>query len=159
MVAKSGDRLLAVDAVEALIRHVLSLALVVTPNLPEAAVLLGRAVEETRDMPDAARDLHTLGTRYVLLKGGHLPGDVVVDVLYDGQKHLELRSPRISTPHTHGTGCTYAAAITALLARGLPVKQAVHEARTYLIGAIERACAIGGGQSPVHHLFRGVPAL
>ncbi len=100
-----------------------------------------------------------LGTRYVLLKGGHLPGDDVVDVLYDGQPCLELPSPRIHTRHTHGTGCTYAAAITALLARGMAVEQAVLEGRAYLIGAIEQASAIGGGQSPVHHLFRGLPAL
>ncbi len=159
MVAKSGDRLLAADAVEALRERLLSLALVVTPNLPEASVLLDRPVEEERDMADAARDLHALGSRYVLLKGGHLPGDDVVDVLYDGQRCLDLRSPRIPTRHTHGTGCTYAAAIVALLARGLAVEQAVREARAYLIGAIERAGAIGGGHSPVHHLFRGLPAL
>ncbi len=159
MVAKSGDHLLAPNAVEALRERLLPLALVVTPNLPEASVLLGRAVEEERDMEDAARDLLGPGTRFVLLKGGHLPGDDVVDVLYDGQRCLELRSPRIPTRHTHGTGCTYAAAIAALLARGLAVEQAVRKARAYLIGAIEQASAIGGGHSPVHHLFRGLPAL
>ncbi len=159
MVAKSGDHLLAPNAVEALRERLLPLALVVTPNLPEASVLLGRAVEEERDMEDAARDLLGPGTRFVLLKGGHLPGDDVVDVLYDGQRCLELRSPRVPTRHTHGTGCTYAAAIAALLARGLAVEQAVRKARAYLIGAIEQASAIGGGHSPVHHLFRGLPAL
>ncbi len=159
MVAKSGDHLLAPNAVEALRERLLPLALVVTPNLPEASVLLGRAVEEERDMEDAARDLLGPGTRFVLLKGGHLPGDDVVDVLYDGQRCLELRSPRVPTRHTHGTGCTYAAAIAALLARGLVVEQAVRKARAYLIGAIEQASAIGGGHSPVHHLFRGLPAL
>ncbi len=159
MVAKSGDHLLARDAVGVLRERLFPLALVVTPNLPEASVLLGRPVEEERDMVDAARDLHGLGTRYVLLKGGHLPGDDVVDVLYDGQRCLQLRSPRIPTRHTHGTGCTYAAAIAALLAHGLAVEPAVREARAYLIGAIERASAIGGGQGPVHHLFRGLPAL
>lgn len=159
MVAKSGDRLLAADAIDVLRGRLFPLSLVITPNLPEASVLLGRPVEEERDMADAARDLHALGSRYVLLKGGHLPGNNVVDVLYDGRRCLELRSPRIATSHTHGTGCTYAAAIAALLASGLAVEQAVREARTYLIGAIERAIAIGGGHSPVHHLFRGLPAL
>lgn len=156
MVAKSGDRLLAEDAVDALCSRLLPLTLIVTPNLPEASVLLGRRVEQERDMADAARNLHTLGPRYVLLKGGHLPGATVVDVLYDGHHIHELRSPRIATPHTHGTGCTYAAAIAALLARGLPVQQAVREARAYLIGAIEQAEAIGAGQSPVRHGYRGM---
>jgi hydroxymethylpyrimidine/phosphomethylpyrimidine kinase len=110
-------------------------------------------------MAAAARDLHALGPRYVLLKGGHLPGDEVVDVLYDGERLHELRSPCIHTQHTHGTGCTYAAAIAALLARGLKVEQAVHEARDYLIRAIEHATAIGAGHSPVDHLFRGLPAV
>ncbi len=157
MVAKSGDRLLAEDAVAALRDQLLPLALVVTPNLPEAAVLLGRSVEHESDMESAVRDLHDLGSRYVLLKGGHLAGDPV-DLLYDGKQIIELRSPRIPTRHTHGTGCTYAAAITALLARGVGVVQAVREARAYLIGAIERAQAIGGGHSPVNHLYRGLPA-
>lgn len=158
MVAKSGDQLLAADAVDALRAALLPLALVLTPNLPEASVLLGRPVEHEADMAAAARDLHALGPRYVLVKGGHLVGDAV-DLLYDGERFVELRSARIHTRHTHGTGCTYAAALTALLARGLPVEQAVHEARAYLLGAIAAASAIGGGHSPVQHLFRGLPAL
>ncbi len=157
MVAKSGDRLLAEEAVVALRDRLLPLALIVTPNLPEAGVLLERSVERESEMHAAVRDLHALGSRYVLLKGGHLAGDPV-DLLYDGEQLIELRSPRIPTRHTHGTGCTYAAAITALLARGLGVEQAVRDARAYLIGAIEHAHAIGGGQSPVNHLYRGLPA-
>lgn len=156
MVAKSGDRLLAQDAVAALRERLLPLALVVTPNLPEAAALLDRPVEQERDMQQAVRDLYALGPRYVLLKGGHLAGDPV-DLLYNGQQVIVLRSARIPTRHTHGTGCTYAAAITALLARGYLVEQAVREARAYLVGAIEHAQAIGAGHSPVHHLYRGVP--
>jgi hydroxymethylpyrimidine/phosphomethylpyrimidine kinase len=157
MVAKSGDRLLAEDAVDALRTVLLPLALVITPNLPEASVLLGRPVEQEQDMADAARDLHALGPRYVVLKGGHLPGDAV-DLLYDGARMVELRAKRIPTRHTHGTGCTYASAIAALLARGLPVEAAVREARDYLLGAIARAEAIGAGRSPVQHLWRGLPA-
>ncbi len=158
MVAKSGDRLLAADAVNALREVLLPLALLITPNLPEASVLLGRPVNQEADMRAAARDLHALGPRYVLLKGGHLFGDAV-DVLYDGEAYIELRAARIPTRHTHGTGCTYAAAITALLARGLPVEQAVRQAREYLLGAIAAARPIGGGQSPVQHLWRGLPAI
>lgn len=158
MVAKSGDRLLAEDAVTALRDYLLPQALLITPNLPEASVLLGRRVERDADMADAARDLHALGPRYVLLKGGHLPGDPV-DLLFDGQHMIELRSPRIDTPHTHGTGCTYAAAIAALLAQEQPVAQAVRDARSYLIGAIQHAVAIGAGHGPVNHLYRGLPAI
>ncbi|MCG8353658.1 MAG: bifunctional hydroxymethylpyrimidine kinase/phosphomethylpyrimidine kinase [Chloroflexales bacterium] len=156
MVAKSGDRLLAEDAVHALRERLLPLALLITPNLPEAGVLLGRRVVREDDMERAARDLHALGPRYVLLKGGHLPADDdVVDLLYDGARFHELRSARIPTRHTHGTGCTYSAAIAALLAGGALVESAVHDARDYLLGAIAHAEAIGGGQSPVHHLYRG----
>lgn len=158
MVAKSGDRLLAADAIATLCRELLPLALVVTPNLPEASVLLERSVTQESDLAPAARALHTLGPRYVLLKGGHLPGDAV-DLLYDGERFVELRAARIPTRHTHGTGCTYAAAITALLARGLPVEPAVREARAYLLGAIAAAEAIGGGHGPVNHLFRGLPPV
>lgn len=158
MVAKSGHRLLAADAVNALREALLPLALVITPNLPEASVLLGRPVQDETDMRAAAQDLHALGPRYVLLKGGHLSGDAV-DVLYDGETYLELRAARIPTRHTHGTGCTYAAAITALLARGLPVERAVRQAREYLLGAIAAARPIGAGQSPVQHLWRGLPAM
>ncbi|WP_026370604.1 bifunctional hydroxymethylpyrimidine kinase/phosphomethylpyrimidine kinase [Kallotenue papyrolyticum] len=157
MVAKSGDRLLAEEAVAALRDRLLPRALVVTPNLPEASVLLGRRVERETEMPAAARDLHALGARYVLLKGGHLPGDPV-DLLFDGRQMIELRAPRIATPHTHGTGCTYAAAIAALLARGVEVEAAVRAARDYLHGAIAHARAIGRGHSPVNHLYRGLPA-
>lgn len=158
MVAKSGDRLLAEEAVEALCEQLLPMALLLTPNLPEASVLLGRPVVHEADMAAAVRDLHALGPRYVLLKGGHLPGDAVVDLLFDGATYHELRSARIPTVHTHGTGCTYAAAITAMLARGLPVEAAVSAARDYLLAAIMRASSIGGGNSPVDHLVRGLPA-
>lgn len=159
MVAKSGDRLLATTAVTALTKRLLPLALVITPNLPEASDLLGRPVEQVAEMAAAARDLHALGPRYVLLKGGHLPGNEVVDLLYDGHDYRQWRSPRIPTRHTHGTGCTYSAAIAALLGQGRPVVEAIDQARAYLVGAIEQAIAVGAGQSPVHHLYRGLPAV
>jgi len=157
MVAKSGARLLEEDAIATLRARLLPLALVVTPNLPEASVLLNRPVTDERDMQDAARDLHSLGPRYVLLKGGHLSGRDVVDLLYDGERFVALRAPRLETNHTHGTGCTYAAAIAALIARGLPVEHAVRQAHAYLHDAIVHAPAIGRGYGPVNHLVYGLP--
>jgi len=157
MVAKSGARLLEEDAIATLRARLLPLALVVTPNLPEASVLLSRPVTDERDMQDAARDLHSLGPRYVLLKGGHLSGRDVVDLLYDGERFVTLRAPRLETNHTHGTGCTYAAAIAALIARGLPVEHAVRQAHAYLHDAIVHAPAIGRGYGPVNHLVYGLP--
>ncbi len=158
MVAKSGARLLEEDAITTLRERLLPLALVITPNLPEASVLLNRQVTGERDMADAARDLHALGAQYVLLKGGHLPGSEVVDLLYDGERFVELRAQRLETHHTHGTGCTYAAAIAALLARGSPVEAAVRQAHAYLRDAIVHAPAIGRGYGPVNHLVYSPPA-
>ncbi|MCC6629915.1 MAG: bifunctional hydroxymethylpyrimidine kinase/phosphomethylpyrimidine kinase [Chloroflexi bacterium] len=158
MVAKSGDRLLAEPAVAALRDRLLPLTLVLTPNLPEAEALLGRTVRDLDDMPSAARDLLELGPRYVVLKGGHLPGSEVVDLLVGGRLAVELRAPRIDTRHTHGTGCTYAAAIAAMLARGADVPEAVRAAYDYLQGAIAAAEPIGAGHGPVNHFHRGVLA-
>ncbi len=121
-------------------------------------MILGRPVEQESDLRDAARDLQALGPRSVLLKGGHLPGDAV-DILYDGEHFHEFRAARIPTRHTHGTGCTYAAAITALLARGLPLVEAVKQAKTFLTEAITHATPVGAGHSPVNHLYRGLPSL
>ncbi|KAB8140845.1 bifunctional hydroxymethylpyrimidine kinase/phosphomethylpyrimidine kinase [Chloroflexia bacterium SDU3-3] len=155
MVAKGGDQLLARDAVAALRELLLPRALLLTPNLPEAEVLLGRAVRREQDMRDAARDLLAMGPQAVLLKGGHLEGEPV-DVLCDGAGLVELRSRRVDTPNTHGTGCTYAAAIAALLALGAPLREAVARAHAYLAGAIAHAVPLGGGHGPVNHLYRGM---
>ena len=150
MVAKSGDRLLREDAVEALREELIPLATVVTPNLPEAEVLVGRSIVTLDDMRQAAADIVAFGARSVVVKGGHRPDDAT-DVFYDGQRHLELQAPRIETSSTHGTGCTFASAIAALLARGADLTTAVQEAKAYLTTAIERADPIGGGHGPVHH--------
>ncbi len=157
MVAKSGDQLLQTDAIAVLRDRLLPHTLIVTPNLPEATVLLGRPVEQERDMAAAARDLHALGPRYVLLKGGHLAGDALLDLLFDGEQYYELRSRRIASQHTHGSGCTYASAIAALLAQGQSVVQAVYAAKAYLLEAIAQAPAIGMGHGPLNHLVRGLP--
>ncbi|HYU18284.1 MAG TPA: bifunctional hydroxymethylpyrimidine kinase/phosphomethylpyrimidine kinase [Chloroflexota bacterium] len=150
MVAKSGDRLLREEAVEALRAELVPLATVVTPNLPEAEVLVGRSLGSLDDMRAAAREIVGLGARSVVVKGGHLAGDAT-DVFYDGQRLVELSAPRVQTSSTHGTGCTLASAIAALLARGDDLEAAVRGAKSYLTAALERAYPIGGGHGPVHH--------
>lgn len=150
MVAKSGDRLLREDAVAALIHHLLPLAGVLTPNLPEAEVLLGRTVRTEDEMRQAARDIIDLGTRAVVLKGGHRAGDPV-DLLFDGRSFHHFPARRVDTPNTHGTGCTFSAAVAAGLARGLGVVEAVGAAKVYVTAAIQRATPLGHGHGPVAH--------
>ena len=154
MVAKSGDRLLRADAVQALIRQLLPLATVVTPNLPEAGDLLGRTVSEAPDdMRAAARDLQALGARAVLLKGGHGSGARLTDLLYaDGQSVL-VTADRIPTANTHGTGCTFSSAIAALLPRRATLEIAAREAHAYVHAAIVAASQlrVGGGHGPLNH--------
>lgn len=150
MVAKSGDPLLRRDAVRTLIRELLPLALVVTPNLHEASELAQCSVEDVASMKTAARRIHELGPRYVVVKGGHLPGRPM-DLLYDGRDFVEMSNMRHDTPHTHGTGCTFASAIAAGLARGLEAVDAVKQAKDYITGAIREGLAIGRGHGPVHH--------
>ena len=128
MVAKSGDVLLRPDARQALIERVLPLALVVTPNLPEAESLAGIPVASRPDMEEAARRIHRLGPRYVLVKGGHLKGDAI-DLLWNGKAFTAFRAPRIDSGNTHGTGCTLSAAIAAGLARGQAIGDAIRDAK------------------------------
>ncbi len=153
MVAKSGHALLRPEAVEALKRELLPLARVVTPNVPEAEVLVGHGVESDADVRRAAQEIHELGAAHVVVKGGHRSGPAI-DLLYDGREFREYAAERIDTPHTHGTGCTFSAAIAAGLARGLTVPDAVGMAKEYLTEAIRHAEPIGQGRSPVHHFYR-----
>jgi hydroxymethylpyrimidine/phosphomethylpyrimidine kinase len=153
MVATSGDRLLREDAVAALTTELLPLATVVTPNLPEAAMLVGRPVESLAEMRDAARAIVGLGAQSAIVKGGHLEGDAI-DVFYDGNAFVELPARRIDTTSTHGTGCTLSSAIAALLARGEPLAAAIGEAKAYLSAAIAQAFPVGHGHGPVHHFHR-----
>ncbi|HEX5415042.1 MAG TPA: bifunctional hydroxymethylpyrimidine kinase/phosphomethylpyrimidine kinase [Chloroflexota bacterium] len=153
MVAKSGDALLRADAVAALKELLLPLALVVTPNLPEAETLAGARLTTDAEIQEAAVAIARLGPRYVVVKGGHREGDAV-DLVYDGIRFQTLRAPRIATRHTHGTGCTFSAAITAGLAQGQDAFSAISRAKDYLTGAIARAYPIGEGHSPVHHFYR-----
>ncbi len=160
MVAKSGDRLLLPEAVEALIRRLLPLATVLTPNLPEAEVLLGRPVLTVADQEAAARDIAALGPRAVVVKGGHSAGDPV-DVLFAEEALRHYSAARIATRSTHGTGCTFSSAIAANLALGMPVAEAVGAAKRYLTGAIANAPGLGSGHGPVDHGWQrrtsGVP--
>jgi hydroxymethylpyrimidine/phosphomethylpyrimidine kinase len=153
MVAKSGGRLLATDAVDAVREKLVPLAEVITPNLPEAAELLGRPEPASiAEMEITAGDLLALGPAAVLLKGGHLPGDRSVDVYCDPAGQQRLAAPRIATPNTHGTGCTLSSAIAALLPTR-PRLDAIRAAKDYLTGAIAAAgkLSVGSGHGPVHH--------
>jgi hydroxymethylpyrimidine/phosphomethylpyrimidine kinase len=167
MVAKSGDLLLEQKAVGALREQLLPLATVITPNLPEAGVLLEmRSVETVREMRRVAERLRNLmthgGHRWVLLKGGHLPGNDTIDILHDGDKMIELPGHRIQTRNTHGTGCTLSAALAALLPQMDDVVDATRAAKEYLVAAIASAdmLKVGHGHGPVHHfhqLWAGKP--
>ncbi len=161
MVAKSGDLLLEQKAVGALREQLLPLATVITPNLPEAGVLLEmRAVETVREMRRVAERLRNLmthgGHRWVLLKGGHLPGNDTIDILHDGDKMIELPGHRIQTRNTHGTGCTLSAALAALLPQTDSVVDATRAAKDYLVAAIASAdmLKVGHGHGPVHHFHK-----
>ncbi|MBA2371928.1 MAG: bifunctional hydroxymethylpyrimidine kinase/phosphomethylpyrimidine kinase [Chloroflexi bacterium] len=150
MVAKSGDRLLREDAVRALIDELLPLAAVVTPNLPEAEVLVGHALTTDDDLRAAAREIVALGPRAVVIKGGHREGDAT-DLFFDGRQELRLEARRIDTRSTHGTGCTFSAAIAARIALGDELADAVRAAKAYLTAAIEHAAPLGAGHGPVAH--------
>jgi hydroxymethylpyrimidine/phosphomethylpyrimidine kinase len=150
MVAKSGHRLLREDAVRALSVELLPLAAVVTPNVPEAEALVGRLLETDHDLQEAARAIAAMGPRAVVMKGGHRAGDPV-DLLYDGAAFHRFPAARVATRSTHGTGCTFSAAIAAGLSQGLATVDAVAQAKAYLTAAIERARPLGGGHGPVEH--------
>ncbi|MDR1931481.1 MAG: bifunctional hydroxymethylpyrimidine kinase/phosphomethylpyrimidine kinase [Spirochaetales bacterium] len=157
MVSKSGSRLLQDEAVEALKTKLLPLAALITPNLPEASVLLGRPVEKAEDMAAACGGLAKLGSAAVLLKGGHLAGEKSPDLLYanGGKLQLTFEDGRVDTRNTHGTGCTLSSAIAAGLAKGLDLAAAVRAAKDYISAAIRAGAAyeLGKGHGPVHHFY------
>jgi hydroxymethylpyrimidine/phosphomethylpyrimidine kinase len=158
MVAKSGDRLLDHEALAAVRDILLPQARIVTPNVLEAEVLLNMTIASLDDAREAARRIHRLGPRAVVVKGGHLPGVEAIDVLFDGKAFHEFRTARIDTSSTHGTGCTFASAIAAQLALGQPVVEAVRLAKDYVTGAIRFGLALGEGHGPLDHFWRGLPA-
>jgi hydroxymethylpyrimidine/phosphomethylpyrimidine kinase len=151
MVAKGGAPLIQSDAIESLKRRLAPRAAVLTPNLPEAEILCGRKIADLAAMREAAAALLGLGCRAVLLKGGHLPGDTVHDLLATASGVREWRSRRIDSRHTHGTGCTLASAIAAGLAQGMMVEDAVERARDFVQRAIASAPGLGRGHGPLDH--------
>jgi hydroxymethylpyrimidine/phosphomethylpyrimidine kinase len=154
MVAKGGDSLLRDDAVDALRQHLLPLATVVTPNLPEAEVLVGGKLSTWDDIREAAREIASWGAANVVIKGGHGEGDVVTDLLFDGSDFREYSASRVDTQSTHGTGCTFASAIAATLAKGETVEHSVMAAKAYVTKALQNAYPLGHGHGPVHHFYR-----
>jgi hydroxymethylpyrimidine/phosphomethylpyrimidine kinase len=150
MVSKTGDALLQANAIRTLVTKLLPLALVITPNLPEAEVLAKREIKTDADMRAAANAIHALGPRYVVIKGGHREGPPT-DIVFDGQRYVEFEAERVDTTNTHGTGCTFSAAIAANLAKGAEPIEAIRSAKEYLTGALRASYAIGGGHSPVNH--------
>ena len=152
MVAKSGDKLLQDEAVDALRRRLIPLATVVTPNAPEAQVLTGRKVESLDDARTAAGELVAMGARVAVVKGGHLPGPAT-DIMYDGREFRAFTHQRIDTTSTHGTGCSFASAVAAGLARGTPVRDAVSQAKAYVTAAIRNAFPMGKGHGPLNHFY------
>jgi hydroxymethylpyrimidine/phosphomethylpyrimidine kinase len=154
MIAASGDALMQHEAAPVMREHLFPLATVVTPNLDEATFLCERNIRTIEEMREAARVIHAMGPRYVLMKGGHLPGDRVVDVLFDGREFVRRDGARIPGEF-HGTGCTLSSAIASGLARGLDVREAVATAQTYIALAMQTAPAVGGGRRPLNHFPEG----
>ena len=160
MVATSGDRLIASETVQVLVRELFPRATLITPNLDEAVLLLGREISDASELELAGRDLLAMGARAVLLKGGHLRGDDVMDLLVQPNSPFErLASRRIQSRNVHGTGCTLSSAIAANLALGLGLSEAVHCARQFIVQAIAHGADIttGHGHGPLNHGFAPVP--
>jgi hydroxymethylpyrimidine/phosphomethylpyrimidine kinase len=153
MVSKSGHPLLKPDARDALLNDLIPLALVVTPNVHEARQLCGVEIKTLADARQAAKALHKMGCRHVLIKGGHLLAERGTDLLYDGRFFNVYKGEFIETPHTHGTGCTYASAIAAHLALGKALPDAVQAAKSYVTETIRHSLAIGHGRGPTNHFY------
>lgn len=153
MVATGGGVLMREDARETLIREIIPITYVLTPNIPEAEAITGMEIRDTEDMRKAAVSIHMMGAKNVLIKGGHLSGDAQ-DILFDGEHFHSYTNQRIHTKNTHGTGCTFSSAIAANLAKGMDITDAVNGAKQYITMAIEHALPIGRGHGPTHHFYR-----
>lgn len=153
MISKSGYRLLNQDAQDALVQHLFPIAEVVTPNIYEAEALVGENISNLEEMKSAAKRLLDLGAKKVVVKGGHLGGELSTDILYDGIDYQSLESRRLETKNTHGTGCTFSSAIAANLALGKDFFEAARMAKQYITGAIEHSLPIGKGHGPTHHFY------
>ncbi|HET9387258.1 MAG TPA: bifunctional hydroxymethylpyrimidine kinase/phosphomethylpyrimidine kinase [Gemmatimonadales bacterium] len=153
MIAKSGDALIDDEAVAAIKTELLRRAFVVTPNIPEAETLSGVTIRADGDRREAAKRIGALGPTAVIIKGGHLGSTDIIDLLYDGHRFVEFRVGRVAGRGTHGTGCTFAAALTAHLAHGISLEEAVPQAQQYIAGAIGRAPNLGKGHGPMDHFW------
>ena len=158
MLAKSGDPLLDADALDALRRALLPLATVVTPNLPEAEALAGVSIRDEESAAEAARRIGALGPRAVIVKGGHAASAEIVDVFYDGTSVRRFPQARVPATSTHGTGCTFAAALAAHLAHGRSLVEALPLTQQYIAGAIRHAPGLGAGHGPMDHFWQHRPA-
>lgn len=152
MAAKGGHTLMQPNALEMMKQEILPLAYLLTPNIPETETIVGYEIKTEADIKKAAVDIHALGAKNVLIKGGHLDGDAI-DYLYDGQKFLTYTAKRIQTKNTHGTGCTLSSAIAANLAQAYPLNEAVRRAKQYVTTAIEHALPLGHGHGPTNHFY------
>ena len=152
MYAKTGDALMDPNAIDTMIAEVIPLADVLTPNIPEAEKISGITISNIEDMEEAARIIHEMGSRSVLVKGGHAVGDAV-DVLFDGSKYRYYSAERIQTKNTHGTGCTYSSSIASNLGLGIPIADAIAEAKEYVTTAIMHSLSIGKGHGPTNHFY------
>ena len=153
MVSKSGHDLLQADAIDAVKQALIPLASVITPNIHEAERLTGLTIRSLAEARQAAKALHQLGCQHVLIKGGHLLESPATDLLYDGRFFRMYKGEWIDTPHTHGTGCTFASALSAHLALGKPLPDAVEAAKQYVTAAIRHGLAIGHGRGPTNHFY------
>ncbi|MCS6957209.1 MAG: bifunctional hydroxymethylpyrimidine kinase/phosphomethylpyrimidine kinase [Aquificaceae bacterium] len=153
MVAKSGDPLLKESAREALFKELLPLAMLVTPNIPEAQEMCGFEIKTLEDMEKACKVIYSYGCSAVIVKGGHREDKDMIDVLYDGQSFEYLRGKYVKTKNTHGTGCTFSSAITAYLAKGYSLKESAKMAKEYLQKAIEHSLPLGKGHGPLNHMW------
>ncbi len=151
MVAKGGATLLQQEAIVSIKRRLLPLATVITPNIPEAEVLTGLTIQTMEDRKEAAKVLMDMGVGYVVIKGGHGAEEMAIDLFYDGEQFETIIAQRINTKNTHGTGCTFSAAITAELAKGVQIFDAVQKAKTFIHLAIKHDLMIGSGHGPTNH--------
>lgn len=153
MIAKGGHALMQENALSALVNKIIPLAYVLTPNIPEAQTITGIEISTIDDMKKAAEKIYSMGAKNVLVKGGHLSGEAI-DLLFDGKDFEFYSRERINTKNTHGTGCTYSSAIAANLAKDIPIKSAVENAKDYVTNAIRYSLEIGKGHGPTNHFYK-----
>lgn len=153
MIAKGGHALMQENSLSALVNKIIPLAYVLTPNIPEAQTITGIEISTVDDMKKAAEKIYSMGAKNVLVKGGHLSGEAI-DLLFDGKDFEFYSRERINTKNTHGTGCTYSSAIAANLAKDIPIKSAVENAKDYVTNAIRYSLEIGKGHGPTNHFYK-----